>query len=134
VRSFVLQRLREPGSNLTLRLDRREETALAMHAALTRLHTGKLRREDTKSLAPPSRVLARETVSAAQSRRESSPAPWDSAPPAAVRAVADRWPEPSSRTAVASPPPAVNVEALADKVMHQIDRRLHAWRERHGGF
>jgi hypothetical protein len=30
--------------------------------------------------------------------------------------------------------PAVDVEALTETVMHQIDQRLHAWRERRGGF
>jgi hypothetical protein len=49
-------------------------------------------------------------------------------------AVAERLRETPPSLPGSPPPPAINVEALADKVMHQIDRRLHAWRERHGGF
>ena len=37
-----------------------------------------------------------------------------------------------SRTRSADQPAHVNVAALADRVMQQIDDRLHAWRERTG--
>jgi hypothetical protein len=64
----------------------------------------------------------------------SGAAPWDEAPPPAG------WGEPSfpprRRAAAAAPfsPELPTVEALAERVMQQIDRRLGAWRERTGAF
>lgn len=127
--SLVLQRLREPERVLATQ----KETILpgaAAHPEVARHLADKVRRTE-KLVEPAARVL----------REEASEPKKDRALTATGResVVPDSWRGmPSAAFPVSFPAmpmaPAVNVEALTETVMHQIDQRLHAWRERRGGF
>ena len=141
--ALVLQRLREPGRGLaTVPAPRNPEApearpapARQQAARLAALLAEKSRRQERLAPAAPVRVVAK--PAAAAERDGSFPAaPWGPEPftPALAHAAADPWRAAPHTITVPSPPPPVDVEAVADRVMQQIDRRLHAWRERRGGF
>jgi hypothetical protein len=137
--SLVLQRLREPERALAAQTERRAQKgpesrpATARH--LARHLASKLRREERPADTQADRVL-REDAQASRNDRDPAGAAR-SFPTMAPRTAPDLWRETPTATAaptaaamVASP----SVEVLTEKVMHQIDQRLHAWRERRGGF
>ena len=134
--ALVMQRLREPERGLALPSVHRDPEGPAARPEIARQLAGRVRRMERPVPAPAVRTVARDGAPAARNVSESA-APWDPEPPAtasAVRAFPDRWHGTPAAGAAPAPPPAVNVEAVADRVMQQIDRRLHAWRERRGGF
>jgi len=127
---LVFQRLREPeralGATSAASTARREE-GLAARRAIARRLAEKSRRVEQVPAAPPARVVARREAPTVSASLDPSAAPrgtWE------TRAAQARWNGPASGPPVA--PPAVNVAAIADRVMQQIDDRLHAWRERTG--
>lgn len=134
----VFERLREPGRVLGGQPARVERVAEA--PALARSLAARVRREE-KPLpgGTPARVLRPvETAAAERAERQTPtpPAPWAAE---ARRADLPGWGSPAAvpgafpgSSAGAVPP--INVEALTDQVMRQIDRRVGAWRERTGGF
>lgn len=115
--SLVLQRLREPGGST-------ERPAIARYLA------DKVRR--TEKLVEPAARILREEASELRKSRALTETRSESTVPDSWRGM----PSASFPTPVTGMPmaPAVNVEALTETVMHQIDQRLHAWRERRGGF
>lgn len=120
---LVFQRLREPGEIQGVSGTR--AGALPDLPETARRLARKTRREELPLPGPPARILA--APQAAPERHEQSRAPWDSTPAARTAS----WPG-SAVPAFQVPPPAVDVGALTDQVMRQIDHRLHAWRERTG--
>jgi len=127
---LVFQRLREPARALGAVTAARREAALAAGPALARRLSEKSRRVEQAPAGAPSQVMARREASPAAASAIPGPpaAPWDLRE---ARAAQARWSGPVSGLPAVSPP-AVNVAALADQVMQQIDGRLHAWRERTG--
>ncbi|HYH46129.1 MAG TPA: hypothetical protein VEG34_10615 [Thermoanaerobaculia bacterium] len=131
-----MERLREvePGRTLGNRHDRAERASKA--PALARSLAARVRREETLLHGgTATRVLRESAASAKREERTTEPA-------ATPRGADPRRPEipgwgspaaaPGRFAAPAAPP--INVEALTDQVMRQIDRRVGAWRERTGGF
>jgi hypothetical protein len=103
--------------------------AIALHL------TSKLRREERSIETPATRVL-RDDAPASRNDRDPADA-GRSFPMTAPRSAPDLWRETPMASAVPTAAAMVStpsVEALTEKVMHQIDQRLHAWRERRGGF
>jgi hypothetical protein len=130
--ALVLQRLREPGRAMATRTGRRAPEGAPARPALARHLASKVRREERAAHAATVRVVARTNALTEQSGREPA-TPWGSEPAAPPRA-ADPWRGTQASTPAPVQAPAVNVEALTERVMQQIDRRLHSWRERRGGF
>jgi hypothetical protein len=134
---LVYQRLREPERVLgAVAAARREAGWAARPELVRRLAERSRRREQAPAAAParmPDRVMARRLPAAAPAPASPSPpaAPWDSRDSKQWRAMQARFSGPASGLP-AAPPPVVNVAALADQVMQQIDGRLNAWRERTG--
>lgn len=131
---MVFARLREPGRMLGNRRDGVERAAEA--PALARSLAARGRREETPLPGgPASRVLRESETSARREERKTEPA-------SASRGADPRRPEiagwgsPGAVSGGFAAPvaPPINVEALTDQVMRQIDRRVGAWRERTGGF
>lgn len=122
---LVFQRLRAPELALgaASRPLARTEPGLARRAA------AKVRRmEQQPSGMVPARVMARRDAPAANASSASFAAPRGSGP------VQGFWNGPAPGMPAAPQPamPAINVEDLTDRVVRQIDHRLHAWRERTG--
>lgn len=129
----VFARLREPGRLLDGRLVREERLAEA--PALARSLAARVRREE-KPLpgGTPARVLRESSVSSPEERRAPSSARGAEPGETPPRPLPG-WGSPAAPGAFAVPTaPPINVEALTDQVMRQIDRRVGAWRERTGGF
>lgn len=131
--SLVLQRLREPA----VQAERRAPEDLASRPALAKDIAGhlarKVRREERPADTPAIRVL-REDAQASRSDRAFAAADRERI------AAPDPWRAMSVSSAATAAPGAIpaiptpSVEVLTERVMHQIDQRLHAWRERRGGF
>lgn len=127
--SLVLQRLREPERALTAQRDPLLP-GTAARPEIARHLADKVRR--TERLGESTVRVLREEASEPRKDRALAATHRESAVP-------DSWrdmPSSSFPTSVPGMPmaPAVDVEALTETVMHQIDQRLHAWRERRGGF
>jgi hypothetical protein len=122
---LVLQRLREPERALGTASAVRREHATAARPQLARRLAEKARRVEAGLVPAAPRLLARHAAAAA---RESGDA---AAAPRGARAVPTRWTDPVSAFP-AAPPPPISVDAVADRVLQQIDHRLLAWRERTG--
>jgi hypothetical protein len=132
--SLVLQRLREPERALTMQKNpllpgttARPEVAPSVAKYLA----DKVRRTEKLVVEPAARVLREEAPELRKSRALAESSRESAAP--------DSWRGMPSASFPASVPgmpmaPQVNVEALTETVMNQIDQRLHAWRERRGGF
>jgi hypothetical protein len=123
---LVFQRLREPGEVPMVSGTR--TGALPDLPETARRLVRKARREELPLPGQPTRVLAAAQAPAERPGGERSAAPWDSGP--APRTAS--WPGAVPAFPVPSTP--VDVGALTDQVMRQIDHRLHAWRERTGSF
>ncbi len=108
-----------------LRQTRRATEELRTHDVLTRV-IARTERVDVRAnaragdlvLATPTAIVAKQRAAAV---------PEVSAPMALRAPAATVWP---SRDAAPQPP--INVDRLADHVLHQLDRRVTAWRERQG--
>lgn len=133
--SLVLQRLRKPERALAVQRELRAQEGPASRPALARYLADKVRREERPDDTPVARVL-REDAPASRNDRD----PADAArsfPTMPPRTAPDLWREAPAATAIPTAAAMISpagVEALTEKVMHQIDQRLHAWRERRGGF
>jgi hypothetical protein len=131
--SLVLQRLREPERALAVQRERRAHEGPESRPALARHLAGKVRREERLVDAPAVQVLREDAQSLRSDRAFAASAQERTA-------ALDSWRAMSSASAATAPPGAMpamsspSVEVLTEKVMHQIDQRLHAWRERRGGF
>jgi hypothetical protein len=133
--ALVFQRLRDPehaiGAAVSARQQASERPVLAHRFA------ERSRRVERSPAGAPTRVIARPVADAPErqhARRHDTPAPIDgteSALPWVTRA-ASVPPNGSRHSATAPPQPPVNIAAIADRVMQQIDDRLHAWHERTG--
>jgi hypothetical protein len=93
------------------------------HRDLARQVARRTRRVEQRSLALPGRYLQRPPAPQPSTLRE---APAAAAAPAPPWPAGGPWGRPPARE------PQVDVRALTDQVMRQIDRRLVAWRERTG--
>jgi hypothetical protein len=135
----VFERLREPERVLGGQPARVERVSEA--PALARSLAARVRREE-KPLpgGTPARVLRpAETAAAERAEERRTPAPPSQTAPwqaEARRADPPGWGSPAAVPGSFPVPavPPINVEALTDQVMRQIDRRVGAWRERTGGF
>jgi hypothetical protein len=129
----VFERLREPGRVLGGQPGQVERAAEA--PALARSLAARVRREETPLPGgTANRVLRESATSARREERQTEPA---STPRGADprRPEIPGWGSPAAAPGgFAIPAPPINVEALTDQVMRQIDRRVGAWRERTGGF
>ncbi len=138
--SLVLQRLRDLHWERRLPAGFRaaRDGGAPSQESIARRLAGKVRHEEKPIGAPAVRVL-RQDAAAARSDRNStvdSISPSQRGPAAAQRSAPDSWHETRASAmlpAAAALSPA-GVAALTEKVMQQIDRRLHVWRERRGGF
>jgi len=109
-------------------------------AALVRDLAARLSRQEALPLELPPAALPlpagphRERTAAGRGRAAGA-APWDESASAGSAGLAG-WGERARPPAPPNPPslPMPSVEALADRVMQQIDRRLGAWRDRTGAF
>jgi hypothetical protein len=127
----IFERLREPGRALGRPVERAAEAP-----ALARSLAARGRREERPLPGgPPARVLRESPASAPGERRAPSSArgadprePWATQAPGWGNLGVEM-------KGFAMPAPApIDVAALTDQVMRQIDRRVGAWRERTGGF
>jgi hypothetical protein len=109
-----------------LRQSHRTTDELRTHDVLTRV-IARTERVDVRAAARAGDlVLATPTAIVAKQR--AAVVPDLSSSPTSLRApAASVWP---SRDAATQPP--INVDRLADHVLHQLDRRVTAWRERQG--
>jgi hypothetical protein len=131
--SLVLQRLREPERALTTKKNPLLPSTAARPAvapSVAKYLADKVRRAE-RPVESAARVLREEAPELRKSRALAESSRESAAP--------DSWRGMPSASFPASIPgmpmaPQVNVEALTETVMNQIDQRLHAWRERRGGF
>jgi hypothetical protein len=125
--SLVLQRLREPERVLAARRNRPVASVAGTTARpAAALHLADKVRRAERPVEPVARVLRQEALEPRSDRALSA---------AAHERIPDSWRGMPAGVPIAAPAvPSLNVEALTETVMHQIDQRLHAWRERRGGF
>ncbi len=108
-----------------LRQTRRATEPQLTHDVLTRVIARTERIDVRANARAGDLVLATPTAIVAKQRAAAAP---ELSSPMALRApAATVWP---SRDAAPQPP--INVDRLADHVLHQLDRRVTAWRERQG--
>jgi hypothetical protein len=134
---LVFQRLRDPERAIGAKSGAQREAALAARASVARRGAARSRRVERAPADAPARVVARAPAdgSARSSARHETPRSIVStAEPSgawATRTPDGHWHD--SRAGIsAAPQPNVNIAAITDRVMQQIDDRLHAWQERTG--
>jgi hypothetical protein len=134
---LVFQRLRDPERAIGATSGAKREEGLAARTVIARRFSAKSRRVEQAPADAPARVIARTPADGparSNARHEAPPSIVSAAePPAAwaTRTPDGRWH--GSRAGIpTAPQPNVNIAAIADRVMQQIDDRLHAWQERTG--
>jgi hypothetical protein len=134
--ALVYQRLRDPEQAFGATVSSRQQR-FTERPVLARRFAERSRRVERAHADAPARVIARPVADAPErqhARHQDTSAPivgTESAPPWMTH-VASGTRNGSRHIATASPQPPVNIAAIADRVMQQIDDRLHAWHERTG--
>jgi hypothetical protein len=132
--ALVYLRLRDPAQAFGATVSSRQQT-FTERPVLARRFAERSRRVERRRADAPARVIARPVADAPEhARHHDAPAPivgTESALPWMTH-VASGTRNGSRHSATAPPQPQVNIAAIADRVMQQIDDRLHAWHERTG--
>lgn len=130
----VFARLREPGRVLANRQDRAERAFEA--PALARTLAARVRREEAPLPGGTATRMLRVSETSVQREERKAESAWTPRGADPRRPEIPGWGSPAAVPGgfAVPAPPAINVEALTDQVMRQIDRRVGAWRERTGGF
>jgi hypothetical protein len=131
--ALVYQRLRDPEQAIGAAVSARQQTE---RPVLARRFAERSRRVERARVDAPARVIARPVADVPEhqhARRHDTLAPiagTESALPWMTHVASGT--NGSRHSATAPPQPPVNIAAIADRVMQQIDDRLHAWHERTG--
>ncbi|HEY8550343.1 MAG TPA: hypothetical protein VIL35_10335 [Vicinamibacterales bacterium] len=120
---LVFQRLRAPEEALGAPMPPWTGTGMAARPVLARTLAARSRRVDQRLADRAERVLARRAAPTT-SEQAIEPVPAWPAREARFRQGLARPQVPAAAE------PALNINVLADRVMQQIDSRLHAWQER----
>jgi len=126
----VFQRLRDPEHAIGLTPARAR--ALIERPDLVHTFTDRSRRLEHSSSEAPVRVVARRADAVDGPSRHGRSAADSHDARSWAAAGGDAPVNGSRRRQTVPPEPPVNIAALADRVMQQIDDRLHAWHERTG--